>query len=277
MLDDSGSVWNKAKEDHLISCILQGDPLPTTIRKASFWKQVAARWNLGRRHKDPQSLMDHFFKQVLPNLSFHPYFKAEALEKLNQCCQSRTNPPPEGEMSSDEFRSPSKSPSPLEITSSPKKKRVQSAYLKFLQQAELEPEEREYTVIRPKDSPKPTRAAMKASGFNSRRYSDEEDKMIISRILAHAKKDRLTLKLHGREFWQNLEKKTNQLNNARTWQSMKERFIKYIAPNISRFVTHEQAQVILECTSLSKEQKQRYLAAYRRNEKEKEKERDKSK
>lgn len=125
---------------------------------------------------------------------------------------------------------------------------------------------RYFNVIKksPPAKVKSERSAMQ-KGFAARLYSDAEDMEILKRVLSHAKRSQIKLK--GRDFWIALEKATNGLNNERTWQSLKERFVKKILPNLSKpefKLNKKDAESILRCTSTTESQAKNILRSFDR-------------
>lgn len=69
-------------------------------------------------------------------------------------------------------------------------------------------------------------------------YSREEDESIIQDIIRYKAYDRIK----GNQFWMECEERGEACKGLRTWQSMKERFRKKIAPNLILYTSREEME-----------------------------------
>lgn len=98
------------------------------------------------------------------------------------------------------------------------------------------------------------------------RYTHDEDLEILKHAISYARRGEKYLK--GREFWQRLQVRTNGLEKVsgytRTWQSMKERFIKKILPQLYEHkVDYKDAKAIIRSTSMDPRLSKSILSKYK--------------
>lgn len=207
-------------EDAAIVCFLIERHGLDLVKGNSVWKE-AADWK-----SDPvrswQSLRNRFWKNIVPNIRKYQHLTQEQQQQVLHFCSTGN------EDQRDRQRVRSRSPGSATRSNDP--------YLCFLRHLE----QKQQSVRRRSDSrPDPDTGSESSASDTGRRYSAAEDETIIQYIVKRiewSKRTGQVIRLRGSQFWQEMSV-ASRIN--RSPQSLRERFLKRILPQVSDMLSHQ--------------------------------------
>ena len=206
--------YQREEEIKILDFIIQHRAF-SQVKGNTLWKVMEATQVLPDR--TPQSMKERFRRYILPKLDKYEHLSENDIENF------RHPPTEDGNVSEAAAGNPETSTSKANTkqnTLGPAESGIP-----HVDEIESRKEDDNVSVI----SHRTTTSSIMSGSKQSRNYNKQEEIAILDFITTN----RRYSEVNGNTLWQLMETKTIVAN--RSWQSMKERFRRHIAPNLNRF------------------------------------------